>query len=143
MTIDPSHPSNVGAEHVGLSPIKQYMLAPCAKRREVLAIWDEGQEGDTLDDSSSASLSHPSELISRLLRALLFILELPCCLDFEVIAVIWECVLRCAHETFSKFNMSVRFAAIRPSGLHAGEPLGVLPLPWHQSFEFDDKEGGV
>ena len=31
----PSHPYNVGTEHVGLSPTRQTLLAPSAKRREV------------------------------------------------------------------------------------------------------------
>ena len=32
----PSHPYNVGTEHVGFPPTRQALLAPSAKRREVL-----------------------------------------------------------------------------------------------------------
>ena len=38
----PSHPYNAGTEHVGLSPTRQKLLAPCAKRREVFGESNEG-----------------------------------------------------------------------------------------------------
>ena len=41
----PSHPYNAGTEHVGFSPIKQTLLAPSAKCREVLR---ESHEGSTV-----------------------------------------------------------------------------------------------
>ena len=36
IAIRPSHPCNTGTDHVGLSPTRQALLAPSAKRREVL-----------------------------------------------------------------------------------------------------------
>ena len=40
---EPSHPSYyAGTEHAGFSPIRQTLLAPGAKRREVFGEWHEG-----------------------------------------------------------------------------------------------------
>ena len=42
MSIDPSHLCNTGTEHGGFPPTRQKLLAPSAKRREVLGASREG-----------------------------------------------------------------------------------------------------